>query len=369
MRIEIKPYTEDMISAVRDFNDRLDRAKVKFRFRLQVEPTSPQLPFEAGRRIYQERYLAMEGDQVRGGYCLNRQEVAFRGEAIIVGSYVVPISEGSIDRRYSMLAMELVRDAMKRSPRLFGLGIGGLDVPIARIFKSLGWTLRTLPFHFGVRRPFRFLRNVQALRRTPARALAADLAAFSGLGWVAMRAGQALRGTRSPSVRGYTVEIVDHFDDWADKLWAACVGRYSMVAARDSHALNIIYPREYRQYTRLRISEGRRVLGWAVVSERQREEHQSLGNMRVGTVMDCFGLPEDAGPVTRAAVREISRRDVDIVVANQAHPAWARALHDAGLLDGPSDCVLAMSPELSRRMKDLDESWSDIHVSRDGRPR
>jgi hypothetical protein len=85
--------------------------------------------------------------------------------------------------------------------------------------------------------------------------------------------------------------------------------------------------------------------------------------------MDCFGLPEDAGPITRAAVQEISRRDVDIVVCNQAHPAWARALRDSGLLEGPSDCVLAMSPELARRMEGLDEPWREIHVSRDGRPR
>src|SRR5262245_55658904 len=105
MRIEIKPYTEEMVPAVREFNDRLDRANVKFRFRLQVDPVSPLLPIERGRRIYQERYLALEGDQVRGGYCLNRQEVAFRGEVIPVGSYVVPISEGSIDGRYSILSM------------------------------------------------------------------------------------------------------------------------------------------------------------------------------------------------------------------------------------------------------------------------
>jgi hypothetical protein len=166
MTVRIRSYTEADVAAVRAFNRRLDAARVAFPHRLPESSVSLRLPRLEGRRICQEHFLALEGDVVRGGYSLNWQEVSFRGEMVKVASCVEPISEGTLDRAYMLVGAQLLQDALRRSALLYGLGIGGLHKPIARLFSALGWTLKSVPFHFKVVHAYRFLRNMKRLRHS-----------------------------------------------------------------------------------------------------------------------------------------------------------------------------------------------------------
>ena len=369
VKIEIRPYTADLEGEVKAFNRRLVEAGVEFHFRLPETAASPLFPRLEGRKFFQERYLALEGPTVRGGYSMNRMEIAFRGEVVPVASSVEPIAEGTINKAYAMVGLELVRDAMKRSPMIYGLGIGGHGKPMARMFKALGWTLRTIPSYFRARRPYRVLRNLKPLRKTRLSALALDLAAISGVGWLGVKvydAAHRLKGTRA---EGGAVEPVDRFAEWADDLWRSCADRYSMIAVRDSHVLNILYPPGNREYMKMKISAQGRPVGWAVAMERQHADHRLFGDMRVGSIVDCLAPPESAAMVVQAAARAMEERGVDLIVSNQSHASWGRALQGAGFLAGPSECVFAASSALAEKLDSVDPDWSTLHVTRDGRPR
>ncbi len=366
MKIEIKPYTEDLAPALHEFNHRMRAARNRPRV-WRLKPVS--LPQIQGRRIYQERFVALDGSCVRGGYLLTWQEVSFRSEILRMASFVEPISEGSIDTRYALVGIALAKDALQRAPLLFGLGIGGEDRPLAKILGAMGWSMRSVPFYFKVRNASAFLRNVQPIRKTRFAAFAMDALSVSGLGWLALAILRAVLGVKRRVVRCPAVEVVEEFSEWADELWEACHTGYSMIAVRDAHVLNIVYPPQSEKFLRLKITEGGRVLGWAVVSDAQRADLWRFGGMRVGAIMDCLGLPEHAGAVIRGATQVLEQKGVDLIVCNQSHPAWRTGLRDAGFFRGMSDCIFAASRLLAEKLSSIDPQWAQIYVNRDGRPR
>ncbi len=367
MSIEIRPYTEDWIPAVREFNERMRPARGQFK-RWRLETTPSPFPKGDGRKFSHERFLAIDGSHVRGSYAMNWQEASFRGEILPVASFALPITEGAVDRHFSLVGIELVRDALRRSALLFGLGLGGHDRPIAKILGAMGWSMRSVPFYFKVKNAARFLWNVRPLRRGRLVSVAMDAVALSGVGQLAAWTSSAVLGVRHKLVPSPSVELVEAFSDWADELWKACHRSYSMIAVRDQHVLNILYPPESDQYIRLKVRERGRLLGWAVVSETS-ELAEFFGSMRVGLIMDGLARPEDASQVLRAATRALEERGVDLIVSTQSHPAWRAGLRDAGFFRGPSDCLFAASKALAEKLRSIDPHWAEIHVNRDSRPR
>jgi hypothetical protein len=55
---------------------------------------------------------------------------------------------------------------------------------------------------------------------------------------------------------------------------------------------------------------------------------------------------------------------VDIIVSNQASKAWSKALARNGYLNGPSNFILALSPELSQELQPLEQYEPHIHINR-----
>jgi len=161
---------------------------------------------------------------------------------------------------------------------------------------------------------------------------------------------------------------MESFSDWSNEIWKAAHRSYSIIAVRDQHVLNVLYPPENAQCIRLKVGERDRLLGWAVVSETSELEGY-FGSMRVGLIMDGLARPEDASQVLRAATRALEERGVDLIVSNQSHPAWRAGLREAGFFRGPSDCLFAASRALAEKLRSIDPQWAEIHVNRDSRPR
>ena len=74
------------------------------------------------------------------------------------------------------------------------------------------------------------------------------------------------------------------------------------------------------------------------------QDHKQFGDMRVGTIVDCLAPPESAGAIVRAAASLLERRGVDLIVSNQLHAVWSRALLESGFRTGPSNYLMALSP-------------------------
>jgi hypothetical protein len=108
----------------------------------------------------------------------------------------------------------------------------------------------------------------------------------------------------------------------------------------------------------------REPIGWAVVLDTHMHGDKYFGDMRVGSIVDCFGGLEDAPSVVAAADDYLTARGVDVVVSNQLHPAWCRGLEAAGYHQGPSNFFFYYSQPLAERLVAQPGWESGLHVNR-----
>lgn len=357
MGIEITPYSETHVQAVQAFNRRLAFANGYAEYRFPERPAAAG----DGRRLAETYFLALSEGVVHGGYILNRQEFLFHGEPRRVAHYRLPLSEGVLDRAYAGVGVQMLRSALRTEPLLFALGMGGADRSLPRMLRAMGWRLTPVPFYFRVLNAGRLLRELPLAGASRARRLGAVLARWSGAAGLGFSAAQAVR---KRACRGAAAEPEREFADWSDALWQRCHGRYRMIAARDSRALNALYPAADERFHRLRVMRDGSPAGWALVLDTAMSGDRHFGGLRVGSIADCLALPEDAGAVIAAAAAWLERRGVDLIVSNQSHAAWRAALERAGFLRGPSNFIFAASKELARLLEPFDSAQDEIHINR-----
>ena len=330
MPLAILPFTADAAPAVREFNARLLAGGA---------PNDQQFPelSDASLMPGSELFVAVEEGKVRGGYILRRQQFTAGGTEVVTAHYRLPLSEGIVDRKYTMLGLRMVRDALAREPHLYAMGMGGWDKPLPKMLKSMKWQMCAVPFHFLVVHPGRFLRNIRPLRTSAWRRMAMDAAAFTGAGWLGMKAlGMARTPRREPC------DLAERFAGWADDVWERSLPDYALLARRDAETLDELYPASDPRFLRVRAAGG-----WAVLLDTQMRDHKQFGALRVGTIVDCLAPAESADAVVRAAAGLLAERGVDLIVSNQLHAAWSRALLDCGFRLGPSNYLLALSPKFA----------------------
>jgi hypothetical protein len=257
----------------------------------------------------------------------------------------------------------LLSDALRKQPRLFGLGMGGYQRALPRMLQAMRWSIAEVPFFFRVVHAAAFLRNVAILRTSRLRRLAFDLAALTGLGPLAIKAAHWARPVRRPpaSVRS---EPVESFGPWADELWERASSHYPLIAVRDSDVLNLLYPQGDSRFTRLRVERDGRAIGWAVLLATSMSGHRQFGNMKVGTLVDCLADPADAIDVVACARDALETIGVDLIVSNQSHAAWCDALRQCGFFKGPSNFLFAASPELASEFQPFTERLGTFHLNR-----
>jgi hypothetical protein len=347
---------------LRAFNQRLAAGGAGWRF--PEDPRPDWLPWTPRSEVFQELFLVLEGDTVRGGYVLKHQPVSLRGQIRRMGNLYMPLSEGTINRTYSLVGPRLFSDALHRESLLFAIGLGGTNVPVTSLVRALGWQLQAVPFFFKVLHGARFLRHIRYLRTTRLRTVLLDLAASSGAGWLAAKLVRALLSRRPRPGAALRIDTVDRFEEWADRLWHRCAASYSFVAVRTSEVLNRIYPPGRAGLFRLRISMADQVVGYAVVQEENALYSEFMGEMRVGTIVDALARPEHADAVIWMATRELEARGVDVIITNQSHPAWGTALRRAGFLQGPSNYIFATARRLTEEIRAVDPEGRELHVNR-----
>jgi len=373
MAIAIQPYRPEHETAVAEFNQRLRQAgeDENLVFYGRAEPR--WLPHSAASRIYNDFFVAVDDGVVRGGYALKSQPFLFPdGQIRSIGYYHHPLSEGIVDKKHAIVGTLLLRDATQRAPLLYCLGMGGYDNPLPQMLVRLGWTHCLVPFFFRVVHASRFLRNMQGLRSSVARKLMMDLAAYSGAGWAGSKLLQGYRAIGAPPSRVSECCEVASFDAAAESLqslWEQARQACSFTAARDAEALRILYPPSQTHLTRMVVKRAGAAIGWAVVGERRRDA--KYGNMRVGSVVDCFALPGEFFSVVRCATHTLERQGFDLVLSNQSHETWGEAFKAAGYLPGPSNFIFAASKKLAELLAPFENVRPRMHLTRadgDGLP-
>ncbi len=370
MPIVIQPYREVHEQAVRDFNQRLVSAGADPDLVFFTHAQPRWLPKTEGANLFQEYFVALDNGVARGGYALKYQDFYFSDGVIRrIGYYHHPISEGIINSSYAALGAILLKDAMNRSPLLYCLGMGGYDRPLPKMLIRLGWAHYAVPFYFHIVRPSRFLREMQAVRTSVARRLLLDAAAYTGAGWLGVKAIQTWGKGRGPKPAAYEVVQVTEFSEWADVLWNKSKHQYSMVAVRDAQALRTLYPPTETHFRRLRVRRGAEDIGWAVVGERRRSTN--YGSMRVGSIVDCWAEPQNASAVIQAASETLADLGMDLILSNQSHHLWTEAFEKAGFWTSASNFIFAAGKGLAALLQPFAGKRRTMHFTRadgDGLP-
>ncbi|MGH8274174.1 MAG: hypothetical protein ACRES9_07980 [Gammaproteobacteria bacterium] len=310
-----------------------------------------------------EGYVLIDNEIVRGGYLIKHQPFAI-GDAMRedVQNIQLPLSEGSINSAFSHVSVQILAAAMRNHPLLYALGMGGIHTPLPTALKGMGWTTKLVPFFFRVIRPAAFLRNIRILRTTALRRLALDVAAATGVGQLGLGSIHAAL-TRHTS-RQPQAQIVSRFGSWADEIWKQARSAYSLVALRDANELNNLYAEADRRPIRLRVTCAGQSVGWAVVFDTQLSRHKQFGDMRLGSIVDCFALRGHEAAVVEAATNHLASRGVDLIISNQSHIAWRDALRRQGYLTGRSNYGLAVSRGLVTALAPWDINVDRIHMTR-----
>jgi hypothetical protein len=259
----------------------------------------------------------------------------------------------------------MIRDMLKKRPLLYSWGHGGDDQPVVQMLRKMNWLLHPTPFCLFVAKPFRFLRLNAQLRKSAIRRLVLDVAAYSGLGWLGLRALHAALWLKA-GAKGFSARAVEvaEFGPWADELWHRCKGSYRAIAVRDAASMNALAPAgAWPPVTRLRVERSGQVIGWALVMDTQMKGEHRFGDLWVGSIVDCLAEPADAGEVVAAATGFLTQRGVDIVVSNQAHPGWAQGFAQNGYAVLADKRLFAASPALQAALEPLAEVSQGLHLT------
>ena len=371
MPIVIHPYRPEHEPAVADFNQRLRQAgeDENMVFYRSAEPR--WLPRTTNSRIYNEFFVALDNGVVRGGYALKTQDFLFPNRQVFsISYYHHPLSEGIVNKAHAVVGTLLLRDAMLRAPLLYCLGMGGYDRPLPQMLIRLGWTHCLVPFFFRVLNPTKFLRQMQTLRESAKGRIVMDLAAFTGAGWAGSKLFQTYRALTAPPTAKAEIHEVATFEANSQLLWDLAKQTCSFTAVRDREALQVLYPPSETHLTHIEVKRGGSAIGWAVVGERRKDV--KYGNLRAGSVVDCWALPGEVFSVVRGATETLKRQGFDLILTNQSHQEWGNAFKAAGYLSGPSNFLFAASNKLTELLAPFDQTRARMHLTRadgDGLPR
>jgi hypothetical protein len=112
MAVRVEPYAAAWVPAVRDFNARLRARAAAPGFLLDETPGANGNHRGA---LTKDRYLAVDGGHVRGGFMLQRQPFWIGGDVRRVANYQAPISEALIDRCYAYLGSLMLKEALRKT--------------------------------------------------------------------------------------------------------------------------------------------------------------------------------------------------------------------------------------------------------------
>jgi hypothetical protein len=368
MGLRVEYYQASHQPAVRAFNARMQAADALL-FALPETAPAPNPNTSVPGIEFRHFVVVDDAGDVRGGYFIRTQPFYIRGQVHGVGHYQAPLSEGIVDQRFAAVGAAMLAHALAEQPLLFAMGMGGMDRPLPRMLRAMGWPILETPFYFLVLNGKRFLRNIGPLRGRMERRMAADVLAFSGLGGLALKGIQRAR-RRSRFDGRYGQHSIQEFSNWADQIWQASAERYALSAVRSADYLRFIYPRIDSHYYGVRLTAGDTPQGWVQMLDCEPLDRSYFGQMRVAALVDGVGAPAAIPSLVHSGVAAAKERHADIVISNQMHRDWASALRAAGFWQGPSNYLLALSKGLRKLLEPLEEATPRIHFNRgdgDGR--
>jgi hypothetical protein len=356
MTSRIVELRSEHLPAARAFNARMRDGGAPGDFvHASISHPDPAAPVRTTQEI------VWDGVDVHGGVL--RFEFPASPQPVV--NFQSPISEGTIDKRHSMVAMQLVRH-MQQAGRAFIVGMGGFDKPLPRLLKASGWRVEAIPFFFRVHRPNRFLRELPLLRQTRKLAFLSAIARVTGLGWAGLQARHwwSTRRVRSDCA----LHQLESWPPWVDEVWSEFSARCSFAVSRDRRTLDWLYPPADTRVLRFSMRARGADVGWVTCVRSEMRNDGYFGNLCVGTILDGLAPEGYASTLVNLADRELHARGCDVVISNQTHRSFVQAFAACGFLSRPSNYLLACTGPLASLIGERGTSL--VHVTRgdgDGR--
>ena len=184
----------------------------------------------------------------------------------------------------------------------------------------------SVPFYFQIVHPVAFFRNIAHLRKSAVRRAGAGFPGLFRPGLAVRRGGEGLHPRRVPLSESVQAEVVEDFGPWADDVWEAAKRITAFAPCATPPRCGKCIPRRSRNCVRLKISAQGRPIGWSVLMNTALSGHAHFGNMRLGSIVDCFAAPRDAAHVLDRSREYLVRQGVDLIVSNQSHRVWRAGL-------------------------------------------
>jgi len=371
--MNIRFVEDDDIPAVARFNQRLREGG---RGEEQIT-LSPELPGEARYRpagfpVYRRMMIAEDGREVRAAVVLYHNNIFIHGKKRDCCWLDMPISEGIIDRRYSLAIIQLIKAASRYEAFLMSTGAGPVDKASFRLLTKLNWRNRAVPFFFYPVKVTNVLLGLSYFKKRAKLRYGSLLGAYSGLG-AGLSGLLALSRRIAPCLSGYEYSVEKAFDDWADRIFEDCLPDYGVAMRSDATTLNILYPPDKPGLTRLRArrksakhgagQDAGQDVGWILVASKRMKNNHHFGDLKVGTLVDGFGRAADAPALVASGIDHLADTGADIIVANFSHEAWVKACRRSGMLAGPDSYYHFVSPGGSPLFEDTCPP-REIHMAR-----
>ncbi len=363
--MNIRFASDDDIPAVARFNQRLrEGGRGEEQITLRIGLPGEARYRSAGFPVYRQMMIAEDGREVRAAVLLYHNNVFIHGRKRDFCWLDMPISEGIIDRRYSLAIVQLLKAVSRYEPFLMSTGAGPEDKDSFRLLSKLDWKHHAVPFFFYPVKVTKVLLGMSYFKKHAKLRYGALLGAYSGAG-AAMSGLLALRRRIAGSLSGYEYSVEEAFDDWADRIFEDYLPDYGVAMRSDATTLNILHPPDKPGLTRLRARRkgAKRDAGWILVASKQMKNNHHFGDLKVGTLVDGFGRVADAPALVAAGVDHLVETGVDIIVANFSHAAWVEACRHSGMFAGPDNYYHFVSPGGSPLFEDACP-LGEIHMAR-----
>src|SRR5262245_61806292 len=366
--MKIRFAADDDIPAVARFNQRLRAGGREEQITLRLSLPGEARYRPAGFPVYRRIMIAEDGAEVRAAVVLYHNNIFIRGNKQDFCWLDMPISEGIIDRRYSLAIVQLVKAVLRFESFMMSAGAGPEDKDSFRLLTKLGWRHHAVPFFFYPVKVTKVLLGLSYFKKHAKLRYGALLGAYSGLG-AGFSGLLGLRRRVTPCLSRYEYSMEKAFDDWADRIFDDCLPDYGVVMRSDATTLNILHPPDKPGLTRLRVRrKGAKCdasgnAGWILVANKQMKNNHHFGDLKVGTLVDGLGRAADAPALVTAGINHLVETGADIIVANFSHAAWVEACRRSGMFAGPDSYYHFVSPGGSPLFEDSCPP-REIHVAR-----
>lgn len=285
----------------------------------------------------------------------------------IVGFMVLP------EHRNGLVGPLLIKEVNRSLDCALSLFV---EPPVLRILRGLKWTHQgVLPQYLrildapGVSRNLQLsglkaltVQTVDTSAAAPLRLVESLLRMLGGWG---LAVGQALWVglTIVARPRSLPVEVREEqgFDDSYNQLWQAVGGRFGACIARDQKYLQWRFGRKPDRYRVLGCRQENRLLGYCIVKTKQFSNDPRMGNMKVGTIVDCLFDPDAPAALQTLldyVVKVCEREGVHVVLCTASHAAVRRLLRANGFLAIPGNLNFAYHNRTNVPLQDIPlEAW------------